>query len=95
MKDDQDGVAYTRKQNLLRLRDHLDKLGQIEAEVSDMEEVIQDPSFAEQHHHAHRRLALARRAQETFKELVAIDMEILNLHDDKQEVEEALAALDD
>ncbi|MDH2406081.1 hypothetical protein QCM77_40320 [Bradyrhizobium sp. SSUT18] len=94
MQDVEGRVEFTRKQELLRLRDHLDKLREIEKEVSDMEQVLADPDFAEHHHHAERRLTLAQRAHETFRQLVAIDIDILGLQDDKQELERQLAALD-
>lgn len=95
MQDVEDKFLFSRKRNLLRLRDHLDKLREIEAEASNMEEVLKDPEFAEHHHHALRRLSLAQRALETFKQLVAVDMELLDLHDRKLDLEKELAALDD
>lgn len=60
-----------------------------------MEQVLEDPDFAEHHHHAQRRLGLARKALETFQQLVAVEMEILGLHDDRKELERQLAALED
>lgn len=95
MDDVKDRFQYTRKQELLRLRDHLDKLREIEKEASDMQQVLEDPDLSEHHHHAQRRLILANRALETFRQLVAVDIEVLGLQDDRQELERQLAALDD
>jgi len=86
---------FTRKRDLLKLREYLDNRQRWEDEISAMEETLADPEYAIDHEAARHRLAAATKLLAICNELIAVQLEVLNIRDDKAEYEWQLAALED
>jgi hypothetical protein len=90
-----DALDFERKQELLKLREYLDRRRKWEDEISSMEETLADPEYAIDHEAARRRLAAATKLLAMCNELIAVQLEVLNIRDEKAEYEKQLAALND
>ena len=84
----------TRRRDLLELRKHLDAQKMWQSEVVKQDDVLNDPLRTSEHERAKRLKAIAARALALTREQAETMMKILDLEDDKEQIERQLAALD-
>jgi hypothetical protein len=93
--NDQDARDRQRKLDLLELRKQLDARKYWQGEIKKHQSVLADPGRSGQHKTANELKAMAERALALTEEQISTVMALLNVEDDKDEIERQLAALDD